>query len=88
MTNDKDGGEFPPEYFPGYEYVDILSMDVYDATAVAGGPGAAISKTYNRLTALSRSRPVWISELGCREPSQDRTIGSAARPRTTARPIG
>ena len=80
MTNDK-GGIAAEEYFPGYEYVDILSMDVYNG--YGGGwqePGAAISKTYNRLTALSRSRPVWISELGCREPSKTEPSGAPPDP--------
>ena len=70
MTNDK-GGIPAEQYYPGNEYVQILSMDVY--VGYGGGwqePGAALSKTYNRLAALSPTKPIWVGEIGCREPTK------------------
>ena len=69
MSNDKGG--IPAEhYYPGNEYVQILSMDIYNG--YNGGwqdPADAISPTYHRLAALSPTKPIWIGEIGCRETS-------------------
>jgi hypothetical protein len=54
-------------YWPGADYVDSLSLDVYNGF---GGYWTAAAKLiqpmYDRLIALHPSAPVWIAEVGCR----------------------
>ncbi|MGI4893729.1 MAG: glycoside hydrolase family 26 protein [Janthinobacterium lividum] len=70
-TSDK-GGIPAEDYYPGSDVVDVLAADVY--VGYGGGwqsPGRAVQRVYDRLTPLHPSAPVWLSELGCREPSKD-----------------
>lgn len=70
-TSDR-GGVPAEEYWPGADVVDVLSGDVY--VGYGGGwqtPTVALNRIYDRLTALHPAAPVWISEIGCREPSKD-----------------
>jgi hypothetical protein len=68
MTADR-GGVDAEEFYPGDDYVDTLGMDVYNGYYGWQEPRAAISYTYRRLTAINSRMPLWISEIGCREPS-------------------
>ena len=69
LSNDK-GGVPAERYYPGNDYVQILAVDIYNG--YNGGwqdPAQAIAPSYNRLAALSGTKPIWIGELGCRETS-------------------
>lgn len=67
-VNSIDMGAVSAEsYWPGADYVDILSIDVYNGFAPTWlSPLALITPMYNRITALHPSAPVWLAECGCR----------------------
>ncbi|OLT13408.1 hypothetical protein BJF78_03575 [Pseudonocardia sp. CNS-139] len=67
MSADR-GGVPAEEFYPGDEWVDTLGMDVYNGYHGWQEPRAVIGYTYRRLTALNPDMPLWISEIGCREP--------------------
>jgi mannan endo-1,4-beta-mannosidase len=67
MTADR-GGVPAERFYPGDDHVDTLGMDVYNGYDGWQEPRAAISFTYRRLAAINSHMPLWISELGCREP--------------------
>lgn len=76
-TSDK-GGIPMEEYWPGAPYVGKFGIDIYN------GHGAKrwweadqlIRPWYTRFLALG-SQPIWIAELGCREPSKDEKLNVA-----------
>jgi beta-mannanase len=81
-ASDFDTNTRVPSIWPGVEYVDVLGIDGYN-----WGDGKADSWTafedifarmYGVLTALHPSAPVWICEVGSKEPRQD--DGSSQRP--------
>lgn len=71
--NNEDGGaQVLESYWPGNTYVDVLGVDCYNF----GDAGSwqtfdeIFSDCYARVTALGTTgQPVWIGEMGCREPS-------------------
>jgi len=74
-----------PEIWPGSEYVDVLGIDGYNwGKGVPGGPGTwrefeeIFADMYAILTALHPTAPVWICEVGSKEPTK--SDGSQARP--------
>lgn len=81
-TTTKDfGGVVAEDYWPGADVVDVVSVDLYNGY---GGwwlpPAKFLRPSYDRLTALHPTAPVWLSEFGCREPSKDEP-GAPADPR-------
>lgn len=78
----KDRGGVPlEEYYPGNDHVDILALDVYNGYGgYWASPRGLLAEPYARLTALSKAKPVWITELGCREPAKAEP-GAPADPR-------
>lgn len=68
MTADR-GGIPAEELYPGDDHVDALGMDAYNGYAGWQHPRAVLSYTYRRLAALHPGKELWISELGCREPT-------------------
>lgn len=78
-TNDK--GVAMEEYYPGSDYVDILGVDVYNGYGGYWASAAGLlRKPYARLKALGPAKPVWICEIGCREPSKVEQAGVPADP--------
>lgn len=69
------------EYYPGDAHVDILGMDIYNGY---GGYWASASglfrSPYSRLTALAGDKPVWVCEVGCREPTKVEQAGDPIDP--------
>lgn len=67
-----DSGGVPFEAFwPGSGYVQVAAFDAY--CGYSGGyisPHDTLASTYARLAALTTS-PIWVSELGCRDPSRN-----------------
>jgi hypothetical protein len=63
--------------YPGDAYVDVLGLDGYNwgNTGVNWGPWRTFEDIYrvqyDRLVALHPTAPVWICEVGCKEPSYD-----------------
>jgi mannan endo-1,4-beta-mannosidase len=63
------------DIWPGRRYVDVLGLDGYNWGE--GGPGGwrsfgqIFSRQYHRLTRLDRRLPVWVCELGSKEPLLD-----------------
>ncbi len=63
-----------PAIWPGRAYVDVLGMDGYNW---GGGPApwqsfsTIFSGMYRILTGLDPALPVWVCEVGSREPSVD-----------------
>lgn len=76
-----DKGVVFEEYYPGDDHVDILGMDVYNGY---GGYWASANglfrKPYGRLTALAADKPVWVCEIGCREPAKVEQAGDPIDP--------
>ncbi|MEY4512468.1 MAG: hypothetical protein RLZZ450_4590 [Pseudomonadota bacterium] len=73
------------ELWPGSEYVDVLGIDGYNwGRGVPGGPGRweefeeIFAPMYGILTKLHPSAPVWLCEVGSKEPEKD--DGSPVRP--------
>lgn len=65
-------GAIPTEqYFPGIEYIDKTGFDAFSGSTPAGWtePRALLEPTTTRLKRLAPGRPIWVCELGCREPS-------------------
>lgn len=67
--------------YPGNDIVDVLAMDIYvgyggNWQSAAG----SLRRGYERLTALSDTAPVWVTELGCREPSKVENAGVPVDP--------
>ncbi len=78
-TNDK--GAPLEEYYPGSDWVDILGVDVYNGYGGYWASAAGLlRKPYARLTALGPGKPVWICEIGCREPNKVEQAGVPADP--------
>jgi hypothetical protein len=64
-----DMGGVPAEtYWPGADYVDVIGIDVYNGYGPYTPPAKLIKSMYDRVTALDPDAPVWLSEVGCREP--------------------
>jgi beta-mannanase len=63
--------------YPGDDYVDVLGLDGYNwgNTGLGWGPWRTFEdiyrEQYDRLVALHPTAPVWICEVGCKEPSYD-----------------
>ena len=63
--------------YPGDDYVDVLGLDGYNwgNTGLSWGPWRTFEdiyrEQYDRLVALHPTAPVWICEVGCKEPSYD-----------------
>ncbi|MBM9475525.1 hypothetical protein JL107_03610 [Nakamurella flavida] len=78
----RDRGGIPlEEYYPGDDWVDVLAVDVYNGYGGTwASPRGLLAAPYARLTALNEAAPVWIAELGCREPAKDEP-GARADPR-------
>jgi Glycosyl hydrolase family 26 len=64
-----------PEIWPGAEYVDVLGIDGYnwgDGSADSWTEfDAVFARMYEVLTALHPSAPVWICEVGSKEPRKN-----------------
>lgn len=74
-----------PTIWPGAEYVDVLGIDGYNwGLGRPGGPGAweefedVFSRMYQVLTELHPTAPVWLCEVGSKEPQKN--DGSDVRP--------
>ncbi|RYF05883.1 MAG: hypothetical protein EOO40_09860 [Deltaproteobacteria bacterium] len=70
-TSDKGG--IPMEaYWPGWQYVGKMGIDIYNGHGAKRWWEARqlIKPWYDRFLNLG-SQPIWIAELGCREPSID-----------------
>ncbi|MET0287369.1 MAG: glycosyl hydrolase [Polyangiales bacterium] len=81
-ASDFDTNTRVPSIWPGAEYVDVLGIDGYNW---GDGPHEQwrtfediFARMYEVVTALHPSAPVWICELGSKEPRVD--DGSPARP--------
>jgi hypothetical protein len=81
-ASDFDTNSRIPSIWPGAEYVDVLGIDGYN-----WGDGRAdrwtefediFARMYDVLTALHPSAPVWICEVGSKEPRKN--DGSPRRP--------
>jgi beta-mannanase len=64
--------------WPGSAYVDVLGMDGYNWGNSAGEAGESwrsfdtiFTPMYRTLTSLDLTAPVWITELGCKEPAEE-----------------
>jgi hypothetical protein len=63
--------------YPGDDYVDVLGLDGYNwgNTGLNWGQWRTFEdiyrEQYDRLVALHPTAPVWICEVGCKEPSYD-----------------
>ena len=63
--------------YPGDDYVDVLGLDGYNwgNTGLSWGQWRTFEdiyrEQYDRLVALHPTAPVWICEVGCKEPSYD-----------------
>lgn len=79
MSTDK-GGVPAEQLYPGDAWVDVLAMDLYNGYGGWQHPRAVISFTYRRLAALHPTKPIWVAELGCREPSIREAGGAAPVP--------
>jgi len=73
------------QLWPGAEYVDVLGIDGYNwGRGLPGGPGQweefedIFAPMYGILTGLHPSAPVWLCEVGSKEPEKD--DGSKVRP--------
>lgn len=73
------------ELWPGSDYVDVLGIDGYNwGRGLPGGPGRweefeeIFEPMYGILTKLHPSAPVWLCEVGSKEPEKD--DGSKVRP--------
>jgi hypothetical protein len=76
-----DRGPVPAEeFYPGDDYVDALGMDVYNGYDGWQEPRAVLGFTYRRLTAIHPGKPLWISEIGCREPRIREASGAGPVP--------
>jgi beta-mannanase len=65
-----------PKIWPGVDYVDVLGIDGYNWGADANGNSwrdfsTIFAKMYDVLTALHPTAPVWVCEVGSKEPSID-----------------
>ncbi|TKV57672.1 hypothetical protein FDO65_16090 [Nakamurella flava] len=79
ITTRDRGTATAEQYFPGNDVVDVLAMDVYNGYGgYWASPRSLLAAPYARLTALGGDQPIWITELGCREPSK--TENSGVRP--------
>lgn len=58
------GGVNYPDYFPGEQYVDIMSCSTYSSAENKGAISPGIVTMYNWLSSFGK--PVGFSELGCR----------------------
>lgn len=72
ITTRDRGGFAAEEYYPGNNWVDILGVDVYNGYGgYWASPVGLLSAPYRRLESLSAgSKPIWIPEIGCREPTK------------------
>jgi mannan endo-1,4-beta-mannosidase len=70
-TSDK-GGIPMEDYWPGSKYVGKFGIDIYNGHGAKRWWEARqlIKPWYDRFLALG-DQPIWIAELGCREPSKD-----------------
>ncbi|HEX5661107.1 MAG TPA: glycosyl hydrolase [Polyangiales bacterium] len=77
-----DDGTPVPSIWPGAEYVDVLGIDGYNWGDGKGDSWTSFedifARMYGVLTALHPTAPVWICELGSKEPRAN--DGSATRP--------
>lgn len=65
-------------YYPGDAYVDYAGFDAYNAATPSWkSPDETWSAVYNRVVAVS-TRPVWIGETGCAEPSAGQLTSAGA----------
>jgi hypothetical protein len=69
------GGYTLEQFYPGDSYVDKVGYDIYNnlngstfmtpAQTFVGKTNNAQANTYDRVTALNATAPVWIGETGC-----------------------
>ncbi len=77
-VNSIDMGPIKAEsYWPGADYVDMLSIDVYNGYGPWTSPLKLIKPMYDRITALDPSAPVWLAEVGCREAAAGERLSKA-----------
>ena len=79
MSTDK-GGVPAEAFYPGDDYVDALGMDLYNGYGGWQRPRAVFNFTYRRLEAINANKPLWVAELGCREPSIREVSGAGPVP--------
>jgi hypothetical protein len=81
-ASDFDSNTRVPSIWPGAEYVDVLGIDGYNWGDGKGDSWTAFedifARMYGVLTALHPSAPVWICEVGAKEPRED--DGTPTRP--------
>ncbi len=65
------GGIAAETYYPGSEYVDVLSLDGYNGSGSWATPYQVINPMYRRLSELDATAPVIVGEIGCREPTAE-----------------
>jgi hypothetical protein len=67
-----DGPIPADEYFPGLDYVEKVGFDVYSGYTAPGWkePAQLLRRPYERLSRLAPKRPVWVCEIGCRQPAR------------------
>jgi beta-mannanase len=77
-VNSLDMGGIPAEsYWPGADYVDIMSIDAYNGYGAWASAVKTIKPMYDRLCALDPTAPIWIAELGCRAVAPGETYSKA-----------
>lgn len=66
-VNSSDVGVVPVEsYWPGADYVDVMSIDGYNGYAAWTSPAGVFQAMYDRLCKLDPVAKIWIAEIGCR----------------------
>jgi hypothetical protein len=68
---ENDGPIPADDYFPGLEYIEKVGFDAYSGFTTPGwkDPAELLRPSYQRLSKIAPRRPIWVCEIGCRQPS-------------------
>lgn len=60
------------QYYPGNDYVDILGTSLYNCHSDGWVSFTdSLQPVYDRLAALSADKPIWVTELGTCDPTEE-----------------